>query len=233
MIANALRAEIDRYAVRARRENPLYSKASDGTLSPEMVTRYIANVHRMVARSPADLARARDRSKALGLPHLAEYFDQKRGEEVGHDAWSARDLKRMAKQVEADGLHEVLPAIQSLMNFIERIIDEDPTIYLSYVLFAEYLVVVLGPDWVSQLETRCGIPRTSVTVIGNHIELDKEHVEEALDRIDELVGDARKLPRMREVLLQTFEHFDRFCVEATDSHHESSSAGAVGHISAA
>ena len=107
------------------------------------------------------------------------------------------------------------PSTRALLAFLESTIDEDPALYLAYILFAEYLVVLLGPEWLTLLEERCGIPRSSMTVIGNHVELDKEHVEEALAHIDDLVSDPRKLSRMREVLLQTIEHFERFCDEVT------------------
>jgi pyrroloquinoline quinone (PQQ) biosynthesis protein C len=82
-------------------------------------------------------------------------------------------------------------------------------------LFAEYLTVLLGPPWLALLEERCGIPQSSMTVIANHAEEDRHHVEEALDEIDALVADPRKLRRMREVLLDSCGHFDRFCEEVT------------------
>ena len=233
MIANALRAEIDRYAARARSENPLFCRAKAGTLGPETITRYLANIHRMVGRSRHDFARARDRAKERGLVKLSEHYEHKRVEENGHDSWSANDLDKMARRVRTDGLHDVLPTIAALMHFIDEIIDEDPTNYLAYVLFAEYFLVVLGPEWLDLLEARCNIPRSTMTVIGNHIELDKGHVEEALDSIDDLVADARKLRRMREVLFETFRHFDQFSAEVVGAIDEQSTATSSEHVSAA
>jgi hypothetical protein len=108
----------------------------------------------------------------------------------------------------------------AMIAFIERVIDEDPALYLAYILFAEYLVVLLGPQWLELLESRCGIPRTSMTVIGNHAELDREHVAEAFEVIDALVGDPQKLPAMRRVLRDTIACFEAFCrgvIEAADA----------------
>jgi len=76
-----------------------------------------------------------------------------------------------------------------------------------------------------------------MTVVGNHIELDRDHVEAALDEIDALVADPTKLPRMREVLLDSFAHFDRFCAEVTSLRDASYGSGlsrdAARHVSAA
>jgi hypothetical protein len=74
-----------------------------------------------------------------------------------------------------------------------------------------------------------------MTVIGNHIELDREHVEEALDQIDALVANPRKLPRMRQVLAQTLTYFDRFCADVTEEKSRSAwiSSDAERHVSAA
>ena len=114
-------------------------------------------------------------------------------------------------------------------------IDDDPALYLAYILFAEQLVVILGPEWLELLEARCGIPRSSMTVIGNHAELDKEHVESALEEIDDLVGDPRKLPRMRDALRRSIGFFDRFCVEVTGEEHDADRTDreAAKHVSAA
>ncbi len=216
MIADALRAEIDRYAARMRRSNPLFYKAEDGTLTPACMTRYLTNVHFLICHTPVYLVRARDRAQQLGDGPLAQHYEQKRCEEQGHDAWADRDIERMSVALPAPARRDVLPSIRDLVAFLAATIDEDPALYLSYILFAEYLIVLLGPEWLRMLEERCGIPRSSMTVIGNHIELDREHVEEALDQIDDLVGHPRKLQRMREILLETLVLFDRFCAEVTD-----------------
>jgi hypothetical protein len=73
-----------------------------------------------------------------------------------------------------------------------------------------------------------------MTVVANHAELDREHVQEALDEIDELVGDPRKLPRMRAVLLESMTRFDRFCAEITEERtHDARASRASQHVSAA
>lgn len=215
MIGDALRVEIEKYAAKMRRSNPLFTKAEDGTLTPACMAHYLANVHYLVRHTPIHLERARKRAIDLQDVALAAHFAHKDEEERGHDAWAARDIERVSRTSEIVPRREPTQAMRDYVDFIASVIDEDPALYLSYILFAEYLIVLLGPEWLDLLETRCGIPRSSMTVIANHAELDKDHVEEALDEIDALVGDPTKLPRMREVLRDTIRHFERFCAEVT------------------
>jgi hypothetical protein len=214
MIASTLRVELERYAAQMRVSNPLFFKAADGSLTSACMTLYLANVRHLVLHTPIHLTRAASRARELGDPALAEHYENKRGEEHGHDAWADRDIERMS-MMSSRGSQDVLSPFCDLVEFIGNVIDEDPALYLSYILFAEYLIVLLGSEWLALLEERCGIPRTSMTVVGNHIELDRDHADAALDQIDALVGDQKKLPRMREVLRDVLAHFDRFCAEVT------------------
>jgi len=216
MIANALRAEIEAYAVRMPVSNPLFVEASNGTFAPASMLTYLANIRYIVGYTKTSLSHARDRARALGDERLAEHYEHKRVEELGHEVWADDDIVRLSKASAIAPTADILPAIRDLVRFLEETIEEDPALYLAYALFAEYLTVILGPAWLRLLEERCGIPRSSMTVIGNHIELDREHAEEAFDLIDLLVADPRKLARMREVLQASLANFDRFCGEVTE-----------------
>jgi len=236
MIGNALRAQIVEYAVEMRRSNPLFYKAEDGTMTSQNISRYLANVHYLITHTPIHLARARDGARARGDHALATHYAHKIGEEVGHDEWAERDLSRVAPLLAAPVKREVNASMRGLVEYIARVIDEDPALYLAYILFAEHLMVVGGPDWLQLLEERCGIPRTAMTVVGNHVDLDREHVEEALESIDDLVGDPRKLPRMRRVVAEAIAHFERFCTQVTEtevSDEGRPACGADRHVSAA
>ena len=215
MIADALRAEIESYAARMRKSNPLFVHAEDGSLSVPTVARYLANVHYLIRHTPIYLERARERSVAQNDDLLARHFEEKLDEEEGHDQWVEGDRARLSQEVGGRVSASVTVAMQELVTYLAEIIDEDPKLYLSYILFAEYLIVLLGPEWLTLLETRCGIPQSSMTVIAKHAELDREHTEEALDKIDDLVADPTMLPRMRQVLLASIEHFETFCAEVT------------------
>lgn len=205
-------------------------------MTSRQISRYLANVHYLITHTPIHLARARDRARAVGDDALARHFAHKMGEEIGHDKWAERDLSRVAPLLTTPVKREVLPSMQSLVDYVAGVIDEDPTLYLAYILFTEQLMVMGGSEWLQLLEERCGIPRTSMTVVGNHVELDREHVEEALESIDDLVGDPRKLARMRRVIEETTMHFEHFCADVTETegpHDAQPARDADRHVSAA
>lgn len=217
MIADVLRADVERYAADMPRHNALYMGAADGRLTPEMVGYYLFNVRHLVRHTPAHLERARTRSLALGDHALAAHYAAKHAEEQGHDRWADRDLERLSDGFGAAVRGEHSPGLLGLLGHIEQTIDRDPTLYLAYILFAEYLIVLLGPEWLALIEERCGIPRSMFSVIDNHVELDRDHTEEGLEAIDALVTDPAKLGPMREVLRETFMHFDRFSADVLAS----------------
>jgi hypothetical protein len=215
MIATALRAEIDDYARRMRRSNPLFLKAEDGSFSRDHLMAYLRSIHGLVWHTPVFLLRARDRARELGQDALAEHYEAKRLEEHGHDEWAENDIASVSSAARARLSPEVAPTMDELLEYLRSTIDRDPTLYLAYILFAEYLTVLLGDEWLALLDANCGIPRSSMSVVGNHVDLDKEHVEHALDQIDDLVDDPHKLAQMRAVLGETFDRFDLFCAEVT------------------
>jgi hypothetical protein len=213
VIADALRVEVERYAADMPRHNSLYTGAANGRLTPEMVGYYLFNVRYLVRHTPAHLERARARSLALGGHALAAHYAAKHAEEQGHDRWADRDLERLRDGFGAAPRGDYSVGLLGLLSHIEALIDRDPALYLAYILFAEYLIVLMGPAWLALIEERCGIPRSMFSVIGNHVELDREHTCEGLAAIDTLVRDPAMLEPMLAVLRETFTHFDRFSAD--------------------
>lgn len=211
MLSDALRVHIEGFASAARSRNPLFTMAASGELEPAHLARYLADVRQLVHHTPLHLVRARDAALRRGDAPLAAHFARRLGEEDGHEAWALEDLGRIAPLVSPR--QATSGAMRALLGFIESTIDEDPALYLAYILFAEYLTVLLGPAWLALLEERCGIPRAGITVVANHAELDRDHVAAALEEIDALVADPSKLPRMRRVLDEAFVFYEGFCEE--------------------
>ncbi len=225
MIATALRAEIDAYAQRMRKRNPLFVKAEDGTLGLDSIAFYLQNIRELLRYTPRHLAKARAAAAAIGDHDLAAHYRHKLGEEVGHDQWADDDLTSLNANVQASHA-EIGVSMRELIQWIEGIIEEDPTLYLSHILFTEYLIVLLGPEWLALLEARCQVPQSSMSVIGKHADLDRHHVDEAMDEIDRLVGEPQKLRRMRAVMVELTELFDRFSAEVC-AHRERAHAPAA------
>ncbi len=91
-----------------------------------------------------------------------------------------------------------------------------PHLYLAYILFAEYLTVKLGPEWVAALDGRCGVPASALTVATKHIELDQHHVQEGCDEIDALAVDPALPGPLLEMLHESMRHFSAFCDDLYD-----------------
>lgn len=216
MIGDALRAEIEVFAKKKCRENLLFRMAEEGNIDAVCVRAYLTNLHYLLRHTPICLVRARKLAIARGDTKLAEFFRHKLVEEAGHFRWAEDDLATLPEMVEpAPG---VLRSMERHIAAIIETIDENPSLFLAYALFGEYFTVAVGPEWLRLLEERCGIPRSSMTVIDKHIEIDQGHVEEALECIDDLVGEPRLLPRMREVLRSSMDNFYAFCTELAETY---------------
>ncbi|HVH41767.1 MAG TPA: hypothetical protein VM925_05470 [Labilithrix sp.] len=225
MISAALRIDIERWASR-KEDNPVFHLARQGRLTRAMITRYIANVTYMIRLTPGHLRLARDHAVELGDSALSAHYEHKLGEEVGHDLWGEADLASLARLEHRTVYGPSVPAkapsnttatssIEELAAFLTKTIADDPALYLAYLAFTEYVTVLLGPELLALIEDRCGVPKTSMTVIDKHIELDRDHAEEGFGIIDDLVGDPRKLSPLRNALAEMLAHFDRFCEEVT------------------
>jgi hypothetical protein len=213
MISVALRTDIERWASR-KDERPLIKMAENGTLTKAMVRCYIANATWIIKRTPGHIKRARDGARALGDERLAAHYDHKLSEEVGHAAWGEADLESFTS-IAAASVETTTPAIESLARYLDEMTAGDPVLYLTYLAFTEYITVLLGPELLTNIEERCGVARTAMTIIDKHIELDRDHAEEGFGVIDDLVDDPSKIGPMREALARILTHFDGFCEQVT------------------
>lgn len=210
MIAEALRQDIDRYADELRRTSKLLLAARSGHVTPEMMGCYLASVQVLLEHTPVHLRYAKEQAETMGLPRLAEFFAEKLSEEQGHDEWAAADRERLALSFGKAARQEPLSAIRDLIRNTERAIERSPHHYLAYILFAEYLIVVLGPEWVQYL-VACGVPREALTAVTHHVELDQHHVLDDCRVIDALIDDPALLAPLRDTLRETMERFSAFC----------------------
>lgn len=211
MISHALRIDIEAWAAR-RGQNPLFVLARNGRLTRRMVTAYIANVTYMIRLTIRHLEKARDSAVAAGDERLAAHFAHKILEERGHDKWGDSDLEALGAG-SMGGL--IQPAVVELGEYIDEMVVSDATLYLTYLAFTEYVTALLGPELLDLIEQRCGTPRSSMTVVHNHVELDQDHAEEGFGEIDDLVGDPKKLSPMRKALATIMSHFDALSAQLT------------------
>lgn len=214
MISNALRTDLEAWLGR-KHENPLYRRAADGTLTHAMMTRYIANLTHMIRFTGPHLQAARDLARSQGNEALARYYAEKIGDEVEHHTWGEEDLESLTQLSAAAAHTSITSAMHEFAALVEDGLHEDPANYLCYIAFTEYVTSRLGAEFLDLVESRCGISRSSLSIIDKHVELDVEHAEEGFAVFDDLVTDPRKVAPLRRMLARIFETWDRHAAEVT------------------
>ena len=188
-ITSRMMGDIERYLDATLDTNPLFVGAKEGTVTPEIIGRYVTNVTHLVAQTQRHLNRAAEASAARGLNRLADWFNEKVHEEAGHDQWGEEDKQELSRRFAVTASPRLLASTRALVGYISETIDYDPNLYLIYMLLAESGAVRVGPVFIRDLELRCGIPHSVVSILGNHAELDREHVQEDLAVIEDLLSD--------------------------------------------
>ena len=213
MLVTALQREIEACASRLH-AHPLLLAAQRGEVPPLTVAKYLRSVLHLVRHTPLHLELARSSAEAQGQLELARYFRHKAGEEQGHDAWAESDLHKMRDRF-GERTGEVLEPCQAIAELIAELnhtIPSAPAAYLAYILFAEYITVLMGPVWVHALQEHCGVPEGALTVVARHVELDREHVAECVSEFETLLATS-DAARALETLCFAMRHFEGFCDE--------------------
>ena len=209
MIAESLKTEIEDYAARLLSSSRLFRRAQEGAVTPKAVGWYLFNLRYLFRQNAAQLKLASRESEARGRAALADYYATKAAEEHGHDAWAENDLAIVARQHDVMLPSNPSPAMADLVNYLQSVITTRPQCYVAYTLLAEYVTVLAGPEWIKALEEHCGIPPSSLTAVGRHIELDRDHVTEGFFHVEALIA-PRELPGLTETLLRSMRYFDQF-----------------------
>lgn len=213
-VGNALKSEIAQYAETLARSNDLFLAANSGRLTSDQVAIYLNGILQLIRGTMGVLSRAERRATEMGNQTLAAHYRHKITEESGHDRWAEQDLAGLtASQMTGTAHSDPERAIRKLVAYLHDVVDDDPGLFLAYILLAEYLTVLVGDDWLRAVERSCGIAPSQMSVIANHIELDKEHVPEGVHEIDALVTDPRRLTPMLEVLRMSISYYEEFWSE--------------------
>lgn len=213
-IHEVLKVQIENYAFTMERDSPLFSGAKRGAISLEIVRGYLCSIHHIVKYTPYFLNKALRRAQELGHEPLAQFFRAKLKEEEGHDAWALEDLGKAA--IESAHPASVLRPSSSILKLtqdLESNIEVDPYLYLPYILLTEYFTVLVGPQFIQNLNDYCGISPEMMTVVGKHAELDKEHVQFDIEEFSSIL---RHYPESSKLVYQMdlyMERFKSFCCE--------------------
>lgn len=212
-----MRRSIESYWDHLQTADPYNRSILEGTLQPEMLSHFLVNVHVLVQHTPIHLRLAEKICAEKGLDDLGSYYQLKFVEESGHDKWAEADMIRLKKQKK--NVTIVGTTDKSMKDFllhIEGLIRKDPYLYLPYIFFAEYLTVLYGPKMNKALIENCGYLPHSMTVIENHAELDKEHVNEWEDVIAEIVDEELYREPFLAVLSETIRLHKEFFLSCAE-----------------
>ncbi len=225
MISDMLKVDIEAYAERMR-YSEIYKRARSGELSPRAVAAYVASLRLLIERTHTHLCLAHERSRELGRTDLATFFEQRASEERGHEKWADNDLVELEMVFATKFSPDRSRSIVALLGYLRETIEREPVLFLAYMILAEYVTVLLGSEWMTMLQDRCKVPTSAMTVVGNHVELDRAHVLDNFRELDSLVNDERYLAPLRNTLSTSMRYFDSFFSEICDLCHDRQPADA-------
>lgn len=209
-IALNIKNKIEDFAGHMIESNALFLNAKSGSFTKETMSKYLKNIHYLVQQTVPNLQLALKLSKEKNKDEkLVHFFREKIDEEMGHDKWAEEDLKNFP---ESD--HFISSEMKELLEYIKDRIEKDPTNYLPYIMLTEYFTVLTAEEWIKNLENNCHISREHLSVIDKHQELDKEHIKDDINIMNELFhgisfDEAEK--ELMETLKGSMKHFSLFC----------------------
>ncbi|MBI3544184.1 MAG: iron-containing redox enzyme family protein [Deltaproteobacteria bacterium] len=211
-ISVSIKARIERHAELAYRTNPLFARAERGEVSMEHIARYLRSLHHLFSMTVPYLKAAEAGALERGNPKLARFFREKIGEEAGHDEWARADFESVPLDAGTREAIDVLPTMKAFLAHVREMIAIDPAFYVAYAMTAEYFTVLVAPRWVAALHEKCGIDPRHMSAIAKHAELDKDHADEDMRVLDELLppSESWDLGRLLASVDRTIEIFDEF-----------------------
>jgi hypothetical protein len=211
-VSEILHHDVSAYSLELRESSELLKRARSGLVNGTTVLRYLDGIRYLTEQSVRLLELAAESSEGRQLPDLAKHYREKLAEETGHHLWAERDMRGIASAFGVAARSEPSRALEGLIAFLEREIVEAPWRFLAYTLLAEHVTVAVGPDWVAALERACGVSRAHLSVVDNHVELDRDHVDEGLAELARLAPVA-ELDAMRETIRVAIGYLDGFAAE--------------------
>ncbi|MGZ3698902.1 MAG: hypothetical protein ACXWP5_12285 [Bdellovibrionota bacterium] len=214
----SLREKIDCFFDGFQHTNPFFAQARSGVVTRDQVAAYVQSLHYLFLASTRLSSLAEREARARRQDALAAFFSNKTHEETGHEKWAEEDLKSMDRPEQ-----KVCRTIVAQVDYLEKLIKEDPGSFLGYIFFAEYVTVRGGPTLLRLLEENCGIPSAHFTAVGKHVEADQHHVKEDLQEIERILGEnghkrAVSERAIRTVVDQAMQFFGDFCGEIAGLH---------------
>lgn len=215
MIMNALNSirQAWQIALHDTLDQPVFRRMLTGELSAEEYAAILRQIAIQVARHPDAMARLaenwtddrRSTTKAL-LGHAKS--------ESGHDELARRDIRALALPSESLPSDRELPATRTILAYMESLLDSgSPVAFLGYVFHLEFLPTAVGAALLRGLEL-AGIPRSAMTFIAEHREVDVAHNRLMERYLTELVRTDEELKEVIDAAVETARLYAEMLEEA-------------------
>lgn len=199
-----IKDQIVKSALQIENQNPFFKRASEGILTENSFVEYLNSIWYLVSHTAPCLRLAAKESLRRGDKNLAKFFSDKIAEEEGHEKWAEEDLSHVGSKTDPK---KVTPEMLEMIEAIKSLILKDPRYYVAYILFNEYFLVLLAPNFLQNLKTKCGFSEKYFSVISNHQGLDVHHVEDDLKCIEDFFTPA-ELNEISACLSEFSNRFD-------------------------
>jgi hypothetical protein len=207
---STLKASIEDCASRLRNQSPLGQVVRAGQLTPQALALYLTSLRHLFEHSFPHLKMAADLAAESGSPELAKYLMQRAHEERGHDAWANSDLAQLPESLTKD--LQPAAAVVKLLELQRVLIAKHPLCFVAYFIWAEYLTVLLGDEWLEAL-AKYGYDRSKLSAVAKHLDADREHAAEGFTELDRLWHGEPELQTLVEAVEQAHRVFEEFCDE--------------------
>jgi hypothetical protein len=186
----------------------LFSGPSKGIITKDIIKNYLHNVKYLIHHTPKHLSMAVKQADQFERSLFKSFFLEKIAEEDGHENWADVDLNQ--KHGTDCDPNKVDINIKNLMTYVENSILNDERCYIGYIFLSEYVTVNLGGPWLSDLERYCGIKPDQLSVVKNHVELDKHHINDDLEILNKMFNDPNLQNETLKFVENCMDYFKKF-----------------------
>jgi pyrroloquinoline quinone (PQQ) biosynthesis protein C len=221
MFQQKIKLEIENVTSDIMQNNEFIQYARKGQLTKNQIIRYLKNIDYSISYTPIHLKAASYKAQEQGLFHIAKFMEGKYNDEFGHDSWVKQDIQSLGANLE-DNQTETIKItltknIQNLIFYVESLATSKPLNYMAYITFLEYFTVLAAPEFLACVEKKCGIPKSSLSVIVKHGELDKIHAEDNLCAISKFIDTSEKNSEFLKVIHMSASILNRHFTECAEA----------------
>ncbi|MEO5969905.1 MAG: hypothetical protein ABIQ95_08255 [Bdellovibrionia bacterium] len=183
MLSEKVKERIEDYSKVMLKSNPFAIAAREGRLTEKNVVVYLTNLMWIFKQHSYKIEHASKRAKAMGLNQISDFMADKYVEELDHYQWPQEDLKSLGVTANIARPEGITSSAVQMISFLDELIERNPSLFIVYMALLEYFTVLAAPEFLQNIEKKCGIPASHFTAISKHVVADEKHVLEGFQMI--------------------------------------------------